>query len=193
MTENILNNLKKIQKKYENEFNIMKINNNKKFFVPIYKINKNKVHIKSYDDMYLEMYFKSKYLDINIMNNINIDTINTGNIINDINFLMNKIDINFLHDNKFKICKYNTIKINNYFNPKDTNEIILYNSIDKTTYQQSEFRKQIWKIENIIKTEYNNIYNKNINISFYDDEKYDMVWIIITINDNKNDESYGFP
>ena len=26
-----------------------------------------------------------------------------------------------------------------------------------------------------------------------DDEKYDMVWIIITINDNKNDESYGFP
>jgi hypothetical protein len=198
MNEDNLNTLVELQNKYKSQ--IININNSikKKFFVPLYNQSKEKIQIKSYDDMYLEMYFKSKYLDNNIINDINKKCIKTGNIVNDINFLMTKFDIKFLHDDKFKVSKFNTKKINNYFNPKNENEIIMYNSIDKNTYQQSEFRKQLWKIEKSIKNEYSQLYNKNINISFYDDEKYDMIWIIITINDIidnhiiDNDNVFGF-
>jgi len=181
MTDKLINNLILLQESYKKKVHEIDINIKRKFFVPVYKEHEQKASIKAYDDMYYEMYFKSKYFDLNVMNNINIELQNSGNIINDIKLLMSRIDIKFLHDNKFKISKSLSDKDKNYFNIKDEKEVILYNSIDKNTYQQSEFRKQIFKIENILKNEYTKIYNKDITLSFYDDQKYDMVWIIISI------------
>jgi len=126
------------------------------------------------------------------MSSINLEYPNSNNILKDISYLLTKINIKFLHDDKFKICKF--ISNFNYFNPKDEKEIILYNSIDKNTFQQTEFRKQLWHIEDVIKNYYSKIYNESIEITFYDDEKYDMIWIIVKINPNDqiDDEEFGF-
>ncbi len=195
MNENMIKNFKKIQDKYSSEVNNINNNLKKKFFYPDFnklsKFNKDSIKISCYDDMFEQLYFKQKYFNYDIMNSINLEYPNSNNILKDICFLLTKINIKFLHDNKFKICKFTSES--NYFNPKDENEIILYNSIDKNTFQQTEFRKQIWHIEDVIKNYYNKIYNKSIEITFYDDEKYDMVWIIVKINSCKQDnEEYGF-
>ena len=179
----IINNLNNQQEKYKN--NINNINNSfkSKFFYNNNIKNKENINIKSYDDMFYEMYFKQKYFDSNIINNINIEYPNSGNIIKDISYLLSKIDIYFLHDDKFKISKFNNK--NNYFVPNNENEILLYNSIDKETYQQSEFRKKMWKIEDIINNYYSKIYIEyKINISYYDDDKNNMIWILINLTNN---------
>ena len=184
-------NFKLLQEKYSSNVNIINKNLKTKFFNPDFsKFKKDSIKISSYDDMYDTMYFKQRYFNDNIIKTINLEYPNSNNILKDICFLLTKINIKFLHDDKFKICKF--ISNVNYFNPKDENEIILYNSIDKNTFQQTEFRKQLWHIEDVIKNFYSKIYNKSIEVSFYDDEKYDMVWIIVKINTNTNNETYGF-
>jgi hypothetical protein len=178
--QDTINNFIKIQEKYKNNVSEIDKNLKSKYFIPKYDINQNKINIKCFDDMYPEMYFKSKYLDNSYINKLNMSYDYTNDVIRDVKCILNKINIIFLHDNKFKISK--SEKKSNYFNPLDENQIILYNSIDKTTYQQSEFRKQIWKIEEEINeyTKLNNHYS--INIDFYNDEKYEMVWILCKIN-----------
>ena len=136
------------------------------------------------------MLFRSK----SNINNLNICNNFSNNIIRDINNILSglnklsKSDNYYLHDDKFKIVKKE--KKSNYFNPSNDNEILLYNSIDKTTYQQSEFRKQIWKIEEEIKEKINEYAKNNneytVNIDFYDDSKYEMVWILCKINKRLN-------
>ncbi len=191
VNETMIKNFKKIQYKYSSEINNINSNFKKKFFNPDFsKFNRESIKISSYDDMYKELYFKHKYFNHNIMNSINLEYPNSNNLLKDISYLLTKINIKFLHDDKFKICKF--ARESYYFNPKDENEIILYNSIDKNTFQQTEFRKQLFHIEDVIKNYYSKIYNKSIEITFYDDEKYDMIWIIVKINDQTNDEVFGF-
>lgn len=189
MNENMINNFKKLQEKYSSNIDLINKNYKTKFFNPDFsKFKKKSIIISCYDDMYETLYFKQKYFNHDIMSSINLEYPNSNNILKDICFLLTKINIKFLHDDKFKICKLKMEK--NYFNPKDENEIILYNSIDKNTFQQTEFRKQLWHIEDVIKNYYCKIYNKSIEVSFYDDEKYDMVWIIVKINPKS--ETFGF-
>jgi hypothetical protein len=196
MNENMINNFKKIQEKYSSNINLINNNLKKKFFNPDFtklsKFNKESIKISSYDDMYEQLYFKQRYFNYDIMSSINLEYPNSNNILKDICFLLKKINIKFIHDDKFKICKFATES--NFFNPKDEKEIILYNSIDKNTFQQTEFRKQLWHIEDVIKNYYSKIYNESIEITFYDDKKYDMIWIIVKINPNDqiNDEVFGF-
>jgi hypothetical protein len=181
MDDNMIKNFKILQEKYSSNVNIINKNIKTKYFNPDFsKLKKESIKISSYDDMYYQLYFKEKYFNHDIMNSINLEYPNSNNILKDICFLLTKINLKFLHDNKFKICK--VVLKSNYFNPKDEKEIILYNSIDKNTFQQFEFRKQLWNIENVIKNYYSKIYDKDIEISFYDDEKYDMIWIIVKIN-----------
>jgi len=187
MNENMIQNFIKIQQKYLSDINIINKNLKKKFFNPDFsKFKKESIKISCYDDMYDKLYFKQKYFNDDFISSINLEYPNSNNILKDICFLLTKINIKFLHDDKFKIYKFKMEK--NYFNPKDENEIILYNSIDKNTFQQTEFRKQLFHIEDVIKNYYSKIYNKLIEITFYDDEKYDMIWIIVKINDQTNDE-----
>lgn len=189
MNDNMIKNFKMLQQTYF--LNVNKINKNlkKKFFNPDFtKLKKDSIKITCYDDMYDIMYFKQRYFNDNIIKTINIEYPNSNNILKDITFLLTKINLKFLHDDKFKIC--NSEKRKNYFNPKDENEIILYNSIDKNTFQQTEFRKQVWHIEDVIKNYYCKIYDKDIEITFYDDDKYDMVWILVKIN--PKGEEFGF-
>lgn len=197
MNENMIKNFKILQDKYLSEVNIINNNLKKKFFNPDFSklsklgtLSKESIKISCYDDMYEQLYFKQKYFSYDIMNSINLEYQNSNNILKDVSFLLTKINIKFLHDNKFKMCKF--ISNVNYFNPKDENEVILYNSIDKNTFQQTEFRKQLWHIEDVIKNYYSKIYDKNIEITFYDDDKYDMVWIIVKINPSDNNEVFGF-
>ncbi len=193
MNDNMIKNFKMIQEKYTKNVNIINKNLNKKFFNPTFnKLNNKLIKISCYDDMYDTLYFKKQYFNYDIMKSINLEYPNSNNILKDICFLLTKINLNFVHDDKFKICKF-AFK-SNYFNPKDDNEIILYNSISKNTFQQTEFRKQLWHIEDVIKNYYSKIYDKSIEISFYDDEKFDMVWILVKINPNEkvNDEKFGF-
>ena len=184
----LIENLKSLQESYKQKVDTINMNLKKKYFSPTLLNNfKQSIKITSYDDMYKEMYFKHKYFNDSILlNNISIEYPNSGNIVKDILYLLSKIDIKYVHDNKFKVCKYyklNELNDLNYFNPKNENEIILYNSIDLNTFQQSEFRNQINHINITLKDYYSKIYiNNQIEMTFYEDSKYDMNWIIISIS-----------
>ena len=180
----LIENLKNLQESYKQKVNFINMNLKKKYFLPILNNNTNSIKITSYDDMYKEMYFKHKYFNDSILlNNISIEYPNSGNIVKDILYLLSKIDIKYVHDNKFKVCKFDKLNKLNYFNPKNENEIILYNSINLNTFQQSEFRNQINHINIILKNYYSKIYSNNLlEMTFYEDTKYDMSWIIISIS-----------
>jgi len=179
--------IEQLEKKYENKVKEIEIKLKSKYFVPNTKIDLSSVEsdstsikIIAYDDMFYDMYFKKKYFNDFDKKYLNIENKITGNIIKDLNLLFDYFDKLFLHDVKFKISKYED-KFN-YFSPNFKNEIFLYNSLDKETYQQSEFRKQLWFIENIINKKILPYYkNYDININFFDDDNYNMVWIIFKI------------
>ncbi len=175
------NKISKLREKYKS--NIKEISDNLKgrYFTPMVKPNENLIKITSFDDMFYEMYFKRKYVSNISKNQLNFDHKLTGNIISDLRYLLKSFDRLFLHDIDFKVSKYVPGEFN-YFTPNSDNEILLYNSIDMETYQQSEFRKQLWNIEDIIQRRYMNFYkNYDITINFYEDDKYDMVWIILKL------------
>ena len=188
--------LKNLQESYRQKVDTINMDLKKKFFIQLFNnhVSNNisnsmsSIKITSYDDMYKELYFKHKYFnDIFLLNNISLEYQNSGNIVKDILYLLSKFDIKYVQDNKFKVCKFNKFnKFNNelnYFNPKSEDEIILYNSTDLNTFQQSEFRKQINNINMIINNYYSKIYTNNrIEMIFYEDTKYDMNWIIVSIN-----------
>jgi hypothetical protein len=189
MNDNMIKHFNTLQEKYSSNVDMINKNLKKKFFNPDFsKLNNKSIKISCYDDMYDTLYFNKQYFNHDIIKSINLEYPNSNNILKDICFLLTKINLKFIHDDKFKICKIKMEK--NYFNPKDENEIILYNSIDKNTFQQTEFRKQLWHIEDVIKNYYSKIYDKDIEITFYDDDKYDMVWILVKINPKS--EIFGF-
>lgn len=172
--------IEKLRKDYENKVKQIEINLKSKYFIPNTKIDSDSIKIKAFDDMFYEMYFKKKYFNDIGKKNLNMEYNITGNIIKDINLLLDYFDKLFLHDTKFKISKFED-KFN-YFHPNFENEIFLYNSMDMETYQQSEFRKQLWYVEDIISKKILHFYkNYDININFFEDDKYDMVWIILKI------------
>lgn len=176
-----MDRIKEMQTEYKNKItnisNILK----KNFFYPIHNNTNDAIKILSYDDMFYEMYFKKRYINEHNKNILNIENVFSGNIIKDLQHLLNKFDIKYFHDNKFKVSKYNS-NMQNYFKCDTINNIMLYNSMDQISYQQSEFRKQLWSIENAMKTKYCDYYkNYNMSIEFYEDEKYDMIWIIVKI------------
>jgi hypothetical protein len=176
----------KLKKEYEYKVKNIDLNLKKKYFIPNIKLNPSSINISSFDDMFYEMYYKQKYFtNLFNNNNLNLDVKVSGNIINDLKVLLKRFDRLFLHDTNFKISLYNQEK--NYFTPTNENEIFLYNSLDNETYQQSEFRKQLWYIEDIIKEKILPYYkNYNININFFDDDKYNMMWIIFKIIKQNN-------
>jgi len=154
----------------------------KKYFFPAKQYAIEAVKIKCFDDMFPEMYFRKKYFNSFTNSQLNFDYCTTGNITKDIKLLLTKIDVLFLHDTQFKISKSPT----DYFFTGNKDEILLYNSMDKETYQQSEFRKQLWNIEEILHTQEKYCNKYDISISFYEDDRYDMVWIMCTIKPKIN-------
>jgi hypothetical protein len=174
-----MDTLLNIRETYKNKIDNISLQLKKNYFKYVDTTKPEKIKLKSYDDMFIEMYYKKKYTNFD-MCNLNIDFDISGDIIKDIKILLKKIDKLFLHDSDFKISKY-TDK-NNYFTPSNENEIYLYNSIDIETYTQTEFRKQLYKLEEHLKNlkyKYTNI--TDIIYQFYEDDKYDMCWFIIKI------------
>ncbi len=190
-------NFEQLQETYKKRVNNIKTNVTKKFFCYPQNIKSNisNARITSYDDMFMEMYFKPKYFNRDIYTKLNLEYPNSGNLIKDVNYVLSKIDVNLLHDNKFKTVKL----INNrtfYFTPKDDKEIIMYNSISRNTFRQSDFSTQIKHVSHILDTYYEKIYNKTFDITFYeeDENKYNIIWIILKINDKEilKGEDFGF-
>ncbi len=184
-----------LQETYKQRVNKIKTNVAKKFFVypKNIKSNLSSVKITSYDDMFMEMYFKPKYFNKDIYSKINIQYPNSGNMIKDVTYILSKIDVNFLHDNKFKVVLDN--KTTHYFTPKD-GEIIMYNSFNKSTFKQKDFTSQVKEVADILDDHYTSIYKKTFEITFYeeDGDKYDLMWIILKINNYESlkAEDFGF-
>lgn len=163
--------------KYKQNIDKINLDMKKKYF-KIDNINnsKNKIKITSYDDMYDVLYVKNKYFDTTLYKKINQEIIKSTNIINDIKKLLKLIfDDNYFDDTEFKsVTEHNDL---NYLNPK-VGDNIIYNSLKKNVFQQSDFRKDLYRLENEIK---NLNFDKNIKINFFEDDEYKLVWMIIEI------------
>jgi hypothetical protein len=182
----------KLQKYYENNVKNIELNLKKKNFNQYnsnqYNFNQNNINlnntikINAYDDMFYEMYLKKKYINNFDKKMLNIEYKITGNIIKDISLLLTYFNNSYLHSEYFKISRYGD---KNYFTPNSLDEIFLYNSIDNITYKQSDFRHQLWYIENIINNKILSKYtNYTITNDFYEDEKFDFIWIIYKLKKN---------
>jgi len=171
---NDIEELKKIQDLYKKNIEDLNIYLSKKFFN--YKSEPIDINIKSYDDMFDIFYLKNKlnYLDLNNMNkqinyskNIEYDVIN----------LIKTINYYYFDDMNFKkITKFNKM---NRFNPKD-NEILYYNCLKRDVFSQNKFKSDILLFEDKLK-DLNKFYNKDCDISFYEDDDVKMIWFIVTI------------
>ena len=168
----------KIKEKYKTDVEQINFNMKKKYF-NFTSPNKGNKKISFFDDMYDILYKTNKEHDLS-----NYDFSNNIDIYQDIIKLCKMIfGLKYFDDNDFKCVKSHDEL--NYLNPKE-DESIIYNSLRKTIFQQSEFRKDIYIFEDKIKklTEHYDKYNKNytIRINFYEDEEYEpLVWMIIEI------------
>ena len=177
MTE--INNFTEIINKYQQNVVQIDLEMKKKYF-KLSPYSDNKLNITSYDDMYDLLYIKNKYLNKDVYKHINKEVYVSDNIINDvIKLLKVNFDISYFDDSEFKyVTKHNDL---NYLNPK-LYDYIIYNSLKKNTFQQSDFRKKLYTFEEKIK-EYLLIKNNyNIKVNFFEDEEYKLVWIIVEIS-----------
>lgn len=181
MTE--INNFTEIINKYQKNVAQIDLDMKKKYF-KLSPYSDNKLNITSYDDMYDILYIKNKYLNKDVYKHINKEVSVSNNIINDlIKLLKNIFDINYFDDNEFKyVTKQNDL---DYLNPK-IGEYIIYNSLKKNTFQQSDFRKNLYAFEEKIKEYLLIKFNYNIKVNFFEDEEYKLVWMIVEISKNKN-------
>ena len=151
----------------------------------------NKIRITSFDDMFDILYVKHKYLNNNIITNLyssmltslNHQYINSGNIVKDILSIINKYTNlnNLLHDRKWIISNYNPNKSKKHYFDAEENQTLIYNSSEKSSLNYKEFKQFIIKINNELQ-EFNKSYeNHVIKVDLFEDEKYDMIWIIIDI------------
>jgi hypothetical protein len=174
------NNFDDIINKYKQNIDKINLDMKKKYFkfdsINNNKINNNKINITSYDDMYDVLYIKNRYFDKTIYKQLNYEITKSKNIINDIKKLLKLVfDDNYFDDTEFKsVTEHNDL---NYLNPKVEDNII-YNSLKKNVFQQSDFRKDLYKLENEIK---NLNFDRNIKINFFEDDEYTLVWMIIEI------------
>ena len=188
------NNVENINRENKNKYFNYQFNNhinNKSNTNNKSNIN-NMIKIRSLDDMFDILYLKNKYLNNNIINKLYSNILTslnykqefTGNITIDIYRLLNKYNNlnNILHDTQW--IKSTHISTNNYFDA-DENQTLIYNSTDKTSLNYKEFKDFVYNINNELNelndlnTSYENI---NLKVDLYQDDKYDMIWIIISIN-----------
>jgi len=174
--EDLLENLIKKQKEYEEKIDIFINNTRSKYYKPdLNKIKSEKIKITSKDDMFLEMYHNKKYLNYDNMYNINISYSISDDIIKDIKHILSQLCINFLNDDQFIVSKN---KVHNYF--KHNDKIMIYNALEKNIFSQLDFRKQIWKIEEEF-GELSKYYKKEITIQFHEEEDYNLIWMVVMI------------
>jgi len=188
----IINKYKKIDDEYKN--NVNQINTHIKQFNFNFTCSNNcdnKIKITSFDDMFDILYVKNKYLNNNIKTNlyssiltsINHEYINSGDIIKDIQSIINNYSNlnNLLHDRKWIISRHNPEKnIKHYFDA-EKNQTLIYNSAEKSSLNYKEFKQFVIKINNELQ-ELSKIYKNYITkVDLFEDEKYDMIWIIIDI------------
>jgi hypothetical protein len=174
-----MDNIEDLRNKYKISVDEINLNMKKKYFsyIPLTKI---KHKIQSFDDMHDMLYKNNKsyelsHYDLNKNIDIHSDIIKYCKMI---------FGVKYFDDNDFKCVKsHNDL---NYLNPKD-GESIIYNSLLKTMFQQTEFRKDVYIFEEKLKN-LCEIYNKyNLRINFYEDEEYQpLVWMIIEIS-NKSE------
>ena len=167
--------IKELCEKYKKNVEDINLNMKKKYFNYIPNI-KNMGKISCIDDMYDILYKNKLYYNLS-----NYDLYIYSNIHQDIIKLCKMIfGIKYFDDNDFKYVSEHSEF--NYLNPKE-GERIIYNSLRKTIFQQSEFRKDVYIFEDKLKKiiEHYEIYN--IRINFYEDEEYEpLVWMIIEIS-----------
>jgi len=169
-----IEDFKILQESYEKNIKDLNQYLSKKFFY--HKSTPTNIDIKSYDDMYDILYLKNKlnYLDIN---NMNKQIKYTDNIQYDVLNLIKTINYNYFDDINFKqIKKFDKL---NRFNPKE-NEILYYNCLKRDVFNQNKFKSDIFLFEDKLKN-LNKYYNKECEITFYEDEDVKMIWFIITI------------
>ena len=174
---NDFNEFDEIINKYKQNVDKINLDMKKKYF-KIDNFSNNKINITSYDDMYDVLYLRGKYFDKTIYKKLDHEIIKSNNIISDIKKLLKLIfNDNYFDDTEFKaVTKHDEI---NYLNPK-VGDNIIYNSLKKNIFQQSEFRKELYKLENEIK---NLNFDRNIKINFFEDDEYKLVWMIIEIKE----------
>ena len=146
------------------------------------KSNNKTNNMSSLDDTF-DVFFKNK-CNYNL-SNFDLNIRYSNNIFSDIiKILKITFGINYFDDNAFK-CVKNSHEFN-YLNPKEGEQII-YNSLRKSVFQQSDFRKDLYIFEEKVKDyilQQNK--NNNVKINFFEDEEYSLVWMIIEISENKN-------
>jgi hypothetical protein len=188
----IINKYKIIDDGYKNNVNQINTNIKKSYFNFTYTNNtENKIRITSFDDMFDILYVKHKYLNNNIITNLyssmlsslNHQYIHSGNIVKDILSIINKYSNlnNLLHDRKWIISNYNSNKSKKHYFDAEENQTLIYNSSEKSSLNYKEFKQFIIKI-NYELQELNKSYeNYVLKVDLFEDEKYDMIWIIIDI------------
>lgn len=176
-------NVEHIIREYKTKLFTFNINN--------YKNNNIDLNIKSFDDMFDILYLKNKYynnnllqkINSNILTSLNYNEKHSGNIIKDIfNFINRYRNLNnLLHDDSWVKSTYNDNQ-NNYFEA-DENQTLIYNSTDKTSINYKEFKEFIYTLNSYLLT-FGKFYEFDTKIDLYEDEKYDMIWIIISVKKN---------
>ena len=170
-----------LRQRYKNNVDKINLNMKKKYFeINILNYNNNQKNIQKLsclDDTY-NILFKNKTqyelsnlnVDFNYTNNIHVDIVRLCKII---------FGIKYFDDNNFKIVKsHNEL---NYLNPKARDHII-YNSIRKSIFLQSDFRADLNKFEEKLKSIMEHHGKQDIKINFFEDEEYTpLVWVIIEI------------
>jgi hypothetical protein len=172
-------NVEQIMKEYKTKLFTFNLNNYK---------NNTDLNIKSFDDMYDILYLKNKYynkdltqkINSNILTSLNYTENKSGNIIKDIfNFVNRYRNLNnLLHDNSWIKSTYNDNQ-NNYFEA-DINQTLIYNSTDKSSINYKEFKEFIYTLNSHLLT-LGKFYNFDTKIDLFEDEKYDMIWIIMSV------------
>lgn len=173
-----------LRQKYKNDVDKINLDMKKKYFEINIMNNKNQQKIQNLqkisclDDTY-NILFKNKTQyelsnlngDFNYTNNIHVDIVRLCKIV---------FGIKYFDDNDFKIVKsHNEL---NYLNPK-AGDSIIYNSIRKSIFLQSDFRVDLNKFEEKLKSIMEHNGKQDIKINFFEDEEYTpLVWVIIEIS-----------
>ena len=172
-----------LRQKYKNDVDKINLDMKKKYFEINIMNNKNQQKIQKLqkisclDDTY-NILFKNKTqyelsnleCDFNYTNNIHVDIVRLCKIV---------FGIKYFDDNDFKIVKSDNEL--NYLNPK-AGDSIIYNSIRKSIFLQSDFRVDLNRFEEKLKSIMEHHGKQDIKINFFEDEEYTpLVWVIIEI------------
>jgi hypothetical protein len=159
-------NFDNLRQKYKNDVDKINLNMKKKYFEFNILNYKNPQQIQCLDDTY-DILFKNK--TNYVLSNLNVDFKYSDNIITDIIKLCKIIfSTKYFDDSDFKFVKsHNDL---NYLNPKIGDNII-YNSIRKSIFQQSDFRADLYKFEERLKHIMRHYGKEDNKINFFEDEE----------------------